>query len=301
MRRILVAVVTAGLLLSGCSSDTDDGSLDSIDVSGTDKPTVKVDKGFEASSTTTRVITEGDGDKIVEGDAVSINYLTVNGRTGKQFDNSFTGGSPMVVTLSKDTQLLAGLVKGIIGQRIGSRFLVAIPPKDGFDAANDSLGLKADDTMIFLIDAVSKVPQEASGKKADLPDSVPSIVLDDDGHPSGFKAGKSVAKDPKTSSHVVIEGDGPKLEAGQTLLAQYVGQVYPDGAVFDESWSSKAASFQVGTGQVIKCWDDQLVGKKIGSRVVLVCPADVAYGDQDRGDIKAGDTLLFAVDLLAAS
>lgn len=301
MRRILVAVVTAGLLLTGCSSDIDDGSLDSIDVSGTDEPSVKVDKGFEASKTATRIVTEGEGDEIVEGDVVSINYLTVNGRTGKQFDNSFTSGSPMVVTLSEETQLLAGLIKGIVGQKVGSRFLVAIPPKDGFDAANDSLGLKADDTMVFLIDAVSKVPQEASGKESDLPDDVPSIVLDDDGHPSAFKPGENAADDPGMSSHVVIEGDGPELESGQTLTAQYVGQVYPDGAVFDESWSKGATSFPIGTGGVIKCWDEQLVGKKLGSRVVLVCPADVAYGDEDRGDIKAGDTLLFAVDLLAAS
>ena len=44
-------------------------------------------------------------------------------------------------------------------------------------------------------------------------------------------------------------------------------------------------------------------GQKIGSRVVLVCPADTAYGDspQAGGKIKPGDTLIFAVDLLDAS
>ena len=62
----------------------------------------------------------------------------------------------------------------------------------------------------------------------------------------------------------------------------------------------------IGTGKLIPCWDQLIPGQKIGSRVVLVCPSKVAYGDEPNDpnrspDIKAGGTLIFAIDLLDAS
>lgn len=309
MRRILLATVAASLFLAGCGgSDSDGGSdatgdIDDITVSTADSPKVTVDKGFAVDKTASKVITEGGGEAIAEGDAVKVNYVAVNGRTGKQFDSSFTTKTPMTMTLSTET-ILAGFVKGLDSQKVGSRVLVAIPPADGFGQAREDLELKADDTLVFLFDIVSKVPTEVTGKAKDLPSSLPEITLDADQHPAGFaKTGKTKATQTKPSAHVVIQGDGPVLEAGQTLTAQYVGQVYPDGEVFDESWTTGARSFPVGTGGLIKCWDDLLVGQKLGTRVVLVCPADTAYGDspQEGGVIKPGDTLMFAIDLLDAS
>lgn len=309
VRRILVASVAVSLLLAGCgSSESDSGSagsstLDSVKISKAKNPKVTVDKGFSVSKTTSKVVTEGGGDAVAAGDSIMVNYVAVNGRTGKQFDSSFTTEKPMTLTLS-ETAILPGFIKGLEKQKIGSRVLVAIPPKDGFGGAQKQLDIKKNDTMVFLFDVVSKVPTEVTGKSKALPSSLPKIKLDADKHPSGFTKTKTTkAKQTKASSHVVIQGDGPELAAGQTLTAQYVGQVYPDGDVFDESWTSAARSFQVGADSLIKCWDQQLVGQKIGSRVVLVCPADTAYGDTppDGGKIKAGDTLIFAIDLLSAS
>lgn len=307
MRRILMASVAVSLLLAGCGGGDSDssgsGSLDSVKISKAKSPKVSVEEGFSVSKTTSKVVSEGDGDKVAEGDSVMVNYVAVNGRTGKQFDSSFTTEKPMTLTLAKDA-ILPGFIKGLQDHTVGSRVLVAIPSKDGFGQAQEQLDIKEDDTMVFLFDIVSKVPTEVTGKSKSLPSSLPKITLDADKHPSGFtKTAKTKTKQTKASSHVVIQGDGPALEAGQTLTAQYVGQVYPDGDVFDESWTSAARSFQVGSGSLIKCWDDLLVGQKIGSRVVLVCPADSAYGDspQEGGKIKPGDTLIFAIDLLSAS
>lgn len=310
VRRILLVTVAASLFLAGCGgSGSDDsgtkasGDLASVKVSNADNPKVTVAKGFSATKTETEVVKEGAGDTIAEGDAVKVNYVAVNGRTGKQFDSSFTAGKPLTVTLTTTT-ILAGFVKGLSKQKVGSRVLVAIPPADGFGQAQDELEVKADDTMVFLFDIVAKVPTEVTGTSKDLPSSLPKITLDADKHPSGFtKTKKTKATQTKASAHVVIEGDGPVVTAGQTLTAQYIGQVYPDGQVFDESWSTGPRPFTVGTSSLIKCWDDLLVGQKVGSRVVLVCPADTAYADSppDGSVIKAGDTLVFAIDLLDAS
>jgi FKBP-type peptidyl-prolyl cis-trans isomerase len=309
VRRIILATVAASLVLAGCGSggsdggDDSTGTIDDVKVSSAESPKVTVDKGFAVDKTESKVLSAGGGEAVAEGDSVKVNYVAVNGRTGKQFDSSFTTQKPMTMTLTTDT-ILAGFVKGLDAQKVGSRVLVAIAPSDGFGQAREDLELEADDTLVFLFDIVSKVPTEVTGTPKDLPANLPTITLDADKHPAGFaKTGKTKATQTESSAHVVIQGDGPAVEAGQTLTAQYVGQVYPDGGVFDESWTTGPRQFPVGTGGLIKCWDEHLVGQKVGTRVVLVCPADTAYGDspQEGGVIKPGDTLMFAIDLLDAS
>jgi peptidylprolyl isomerase len=98
----------------------------------------------------------------------------------------------------------------------------------------------------------------------------------------------------------LIEGTGPKLVAGQTIMANYIGATYSDGKVFDSSWQrGQPAQFPVGVGQLIAGWDKGLVGVPVGSRVQLDIPADLAYGDSPEGGKPAGD-LRFVVDILAA-
>ena len=305
MRRILLATVAAtSLILAGCgSSDSDGGGLDHVKVSSAKSPKVTVDKGFKVTKTTSKVLKKGGGEKIADGDAVKVNYVAVNGRTGKQFDSSFTSGKPLALTLDKQA-ILPGFVTGLTGKNIGSRVLVAIPPKDGFGKANEQLDLKKDDTMVFLFDIVSMAPTKVSGTAKKLPADVPSLKLDAKKQPSTFvKTKETPAKVTKEKAYVTIEGTGPVIKKDQTLNVHYLGQIYPAGKVFDTSWSRGApTTFALTEGQLIKCWTDLLVGKKVGSRVVLVCPADVAYGDKGSGaDIKKGDTLIFAVDLIDAT
>jgi peptidylprolyl isomerase len=98
----------------------------------------------------------------------------------------------------------------------------------------------------------------------------------------------------------IIVGKGPKVTAGQTIQANYVGVTYQDGKEFDSSWKSgQPAVFPVGVGQLIAGWDQGLVGVPVGSRVQLDIPADLGYGENPTGGQPAGD-LRFVVDILAA-
>lgn len=298
MRRLLVATVAAtSLVLAGCGSDDATGGLDEVTVSKAAVPKVKVDKGFEATKTKARVVNPGSGLELATGDSVKVNYVAINGRTGKEFDNSFSSDKPLTLTLDTKT-ILAGFVKGLTGQKVGSRVLVAIAPKDGFLRAEPDLGIKKNDTMVFLFDVIAKVPTAAAGKSEDLPKSLPKLVLDSKSQPSKFQKTSSTAlKQTKASAHVVIEGKGPAVTAEQTVTVQYLGQVYPAGKIFDTSWPTGA--YTKPLAELIKCWQTELVGKKIGSRVVLVCPAKTAYAGTE-SELK-DDTLIFSIDLLDAS
>jgi FKBP-type peptidyl-prolyl cis-trans isomerase FkpA len=101
-------------------------------------------------------------------------------------------------------------------------------------------------------------------------------------------------------------GEGASIAAGQQAVVQYTGWLYeasaPDkkGKEFDSSRrSGEPFRFAVGAGQVIKGWDQGVVGMKIGSHRRLTIPADLAYGENGAGGIiPPGATLVFEVELV---
>lgn len=132
-----------------------------------------------------------------------------------------------------------------------------------------------------------------------LPAGVPAIQ-DTNGIPTGFKKTASTpAKVAKTTLHVVKAGKGEKVAAGGSVTAQYLGQVYPDGTVFDSSFErGQPVTFPLNG--VIPCWRDQLAGQTVGSRVVLLCQSKDAYGKTPPpgSGIEPGDDLMFLVDII---
>jgi FKBP-type peptidyl-prolyl cis-trans isomerase FkpA len=102
-------------------------------------------------------------------------------------------------------------------------------------------------------------------------------------------------------------GSGAAIAAGQKAVVQYTGWLYetaaPDkkGTQFDSSRNGgQPFRFVVGAGQVIKGWDQGVVGMKVGGSRRLTIPADLAYGDAGAGGvIPPGATLVFDVDLVA--
>lgn len=116
--------------------------------------------------------------------------------------------------------------------------------------------------------------------------------------------GVNLAASTKTPSGLYIRdvspGTGATLESGQTVGMRYVGS-FANGKVFDSNPAPKPAfSFRLGGGQVIKGWDEGLVGMKVGGKRQLVIPASLAYGPNDYGPIPGNSVLVFDVEALSA-
>ncbi len=96
-------------------------------------------------------------------------------------------------------------------------------------------------------------------------------------------------------------GAGREAAPGDSVWVDYVGVITLTGELFDTSLArGQALNFTVGAGQVIRGWDDGLLGATPGTKRRLDIPADLAYGDNPPGDpIKAGDALTFIVDVRA--
>ena len=281
-------------------------SLDGVTVSGAvgKAPTVTLSKTpFSVTKTVTKVLSPGTGATIGQGQKVQVDYLLVDGRDGKERDTTF-GKQPRVFT-ADPTKLLPGLANGMINEKVGSRVLVAIPPADGFGTqGNTQLDVQKDNTMLFVLDLKSATTPltKPSGTVVPPKAGLPTVKEDSKGTP--VVTLPNGAAPTKLVAQPLIKGKGAVIKAGQSLTVNYVGVIWPGGKIFDSSFASgKTAEFVIGEGQVIKGWDQGLVGQTVGSRMLLVIPPDLGYGAQGNssGGIKGSDTLVFVVDVLDAS
>jgi peptidylprolyl isomerase len=97
----------------------------------------------------------------------------------------------------------------------------------------------------------------------------------------------------------LITGTGATAAAGDSLTVQYVLATYSSRKVVQSSWTSKAFTFTLSTGNVIAGWVQGVVGMKVGGRRELIIPPSLGYGSTAPGTgIAANDTLVFVIDLL---
>ncbi len=98
---------------------------------------------------------------------------------------------------------------------------------------------------------------------------------------------------------IVKEGEGDATpKPGQVVTVHYTGKLL-DGKKFDSSYDrGQPIDFPVGKGQVIKGWEEALLGMKKGEKRVLIIPSDLGYGPNGRGPIPPNATMVFDVELV---
>ncbi len=105
-----------------------------------------------------------------------------------------------------------------------------------------------------------------------------------------------------TDSDLVIEDiketDGRLVKDGSNIIVHYVG-TFPDGTKFDSSRDrGEPFKFTAGGGQVIKGWDEGVIGMRVGEIRKLTIPPHLAYGEDGIGPIPPNSTLVFEIELL---
>ena len=308
MRRFLLLMVAAvaatslvPLAVAPASAAT--AQLDAIAVAGNpgEKPTITSEWPFSVKSSVSQVRSPGTGTAAAKGDQVTFDYVILNGRTGAEIETSY-GAAPATLTLAKTTT--PALFDALVGTPAGSRVVVAVAPKDGLTKGGSSVGLKKNDTLLFVVEVkdVQTPLSRATGTAVAPVDGLPTVKLAKNGKPSIFMPKADAPTDLVVQP--LIQGSGPVVQAGQTLDVHYTGAIWNSGRVFDSSWSRGAsAQFPIGVSQVIAGWDEALVGQTVGSQILLLVPPDKGYGaeGQSQAGIKGTDTLVFVVDILGAA
>ena len=98
---------------------------------------------------------------------------------------------------------------------------------------------------------------------------------------------------------ITKEGKGPKPKIGQTVSVHYAGYL-TNGQKFDSSYDrNQPIEFPIGTGRVIKGWDEGIMLLNVGAKAKLIIPPDLGYGARGAGGvIPPNATLIFDVELL---
>ena len=96
----------------------------------------------------------------------------------------------------------------------------------------------------------------------------------------------------------LVEGTGPTPQTGQTISVNYIGTL-ENGTKFESSYDSgRPLQFILGTGAVIKGWDEGLMSMKVGGKRKLTVPPSLGYGTRGTPKIPGNSTLIFDVELL---
>lgn len=306
VRRLLAILLPALLLITACGGEStpaaeptsksvgDVSKLDSLKVTdnGNDKaPGIEFSKPLAVTGPTVKVVSEGDGDPVKMGQIADLVFVAVDGTDGKTLEDGYTQG-PQPIELSEQMKTGNELIfDAIIGAKVGSHVAIAAPGNSSATAPAST------QLVVFKIASAKDAPGLLSKEETDQLDKdgkLPKVTFDDKGVPS--------VEIPKTdvpaglSVRVLSEGSGEELKNSDTIDANYTGWRWEDSTKFDSSYDrGKAATF--GLNQVIKGWTLGLTGQKVGSKVLLTIPTDLAYGANAAAQGKPAGPLVFVVEI----
>lgn len=231
---------------------------------------------------------DGTGDAISEGMILTVDYQAYQGSTGELMYSTYTMGQGETIIYGLSTMDTA-LYEALAGKHVGAELIYAFPDT------------QTGDSLFFALTVTSgvEVLERATGEAVEPVEGLPVVTLDADGAPSVSFEGAT--ESTELVAQPLIQGDGPEVNVGANITVHYTGWLW-DGEQFDSSWDGGApVTFGLLNGQLIEGWVVGLAGHNVGSQVLLVIPSDLAYGDAGSGSIPGGATLVFVVDILAAS
>ncbi|MFZ5503887.1 MAG: FKBP-type peptidyl-prolyl cis-trans isomerase [Pseudomonadota bacterium] len=209
--------------------------------------------------------TPGTGHEAASGHEVSVHYtgwLT----DGRKFDSSKDRNDPFSFQLGAG-QVIRGWDEGVTGMKEGGVRKLTIPPHLGYGERGAGGVIPPNATLVFEVELLSVIRN--SGE----------LEIED-----------------------ITEGTGREAVPGQRVSVHYTGWL-TNGRKFDSSKDrGQPFSFNLGGGQVIRGWDQGVVGMKEGGVRKLTIPPQLGYGARGAGGvIPPNATLVFEVELLSAS
>jgi FKBP-type peptidyl-prolyl cis-trans isomerase len=274
------------LALAGCASEgsgdkaqnttKSSGKSSGVSASGAfgEKPTLTVPAGAAPTELVVETLSEGDGPVVNKGDTLVANYLgqTWEPKDGKPnvFDNSYDKKQPIGRPIGNGS-LIKGWDEGLVGQKVGSRVLLTIPPALAYgESPSDSAPL-AGKPLVFVVDVLDSLPVDASATgEAQTPTAagLPQVTSESGKKPEitsvkGVKPGKT------PQSGLLIKGTGEPIDPKKQLALQFIQADAAKGTVGQETWGK---GVQLVSAAEVLSLTEGVPGLTVGSRVVAVTP-----------------------------
>lgn len=307
----VAALASLALVLVGCQSAPIDpagekacvpaasgAASDAVKVRWGDAvPSITID-GTLAPYRTQRTVDEaGDGRMAENGSLVTFAYAAFDAASGELIDSSGFD-SPYSQVVLDGTALVAGLEKALLCTTAGSRVTAVVPASDAFGASGlERYGIEGEAPIVLAIDLVDVAPDRALGERQAVMDSLPRVEVGATGEPQVTIPPRSAPKE--YSATVLKQGAGDVVAEGATVTVEYLGVEWQTGRIFDTTWY-RDQLVRMPTTSFLEAIGDALVGKTVGSQVLVIVPPEHGYGDAGNPEfgIDADDTMVFVVDIL---
>jgi FKBP-type peptidyl-prolyl cis-trans isomerase len=140
--------------VTGAQTSNGGSGLPTVSAATDKAPTVTIPANNPPKTLQVKTLIKGTGPKVTTGQLIVVQYTGVNWRTKKVFDSSWSRSEPFGVNIGEG-QVIKGWDTGIVGQTVGSRVLLVIPPAQGYGSAGSSqAGIKGTDTLVFVVDII---------------------------------------------------------------------------------------------------------------------------------------------------
>ena len=162
MKALMLTIAAClALLVAGCGGSSDSSSSESTaggestaaESSGGEKtkPKVTVPKGAPPKKLEIKEIEAGSGAEAKSGDKVTVQYVGVSYKNGKEFDSSWSRNEPFSFTLGAG-EVIPGWDQGVEGMKVGGRRELIIPPSLAYGEAGAPPAIAPNETLVFVID-----------------------------------------------------------------------------------------------------------------------------------------------------
>ncbi|WP_139983378.1 FKBP-type peptidyl-prolyl cis-trans isomerase [Nocardioides litoris] len=327
----IVASLVLSVALAGCGGSATPGTglpsadrLDAVTVDGgIGAATIDFEERMTAGALEAETTIKGTGPALAQDEKAFVNYAIGNGYTQSTAIDSFgeeaaavevtVGAAENPEPASLD-DVIANLLREYVkpGVTKGSRIVITgdspafFPGLDttGLGALLAQDGIGNDDGLVMVVDVMdTTVLAGPDGGEGARPAWAPRVVFGGGGIARlDFRGLTKPAADDELVSAELRQGTGEAVQKGDLIVADYIGQVFDGAEPFDSSFGAdrEPISTPIGLGNVVAGWDEVLVGKKVGSRVIMRIPPAKGYAEQEQPGIPKNSTLYFVVDILAA-
>ncbi|MDR1188622.1 MAG: FKBP-type peptidyl-prolyl cis-trans isomerase, partial [Bifidobacteriaceae bacterium] len=256
------------------------------------QPVLSFDPPIGVTGPAARLVEDGAGQLIEEGDIVSFDYAMFAGDTGRAGYSTYGAGQPETVNVGHQG-MSTSFAEALMGSHVGAKIIYARVDNSGTMISDYAIT----QFMAVTVTGSRTIMKKAEGEPVPPVAGLPKVESATDGEPSleslvGSPPGALVAQP-------LILGAGAALREGQTAWVHYTGWLWDGGTMFDSTWATGVpVPWELSVPETFPGLVEGLIGKPVGSRILLIVPPAKGPPVGLTEAIPEGSTLVYVVDVL---
>ena len=220
----------------------------------------------------------GQGDASEVGDKLELHYVGKLFGVGTEFDNSYTRSQSFSFVLGSG-KVIKGWDLGLVGMLVGEKRKLFVPAELAYGSRNLGV-IPPNSSLEFEVELLSKT-------KGLKPDIFPKHQL------FPWQTLR-----PGIEAHIEVTGEGADAKSGDQIVVHYTGWLMGGTEVHSSVRSGEKGAFTIGAGEVIRGWEQGLIGTKVGEVRYLNLSPMMAFASNPQSRIPPNSRLIYKIRVL---